>query len=201
MTTKEYIDSGILEQYVFGIATPAECREVEKMAAGDPLLRREINEISETLEQYAVSKAIQPNPIIRPFLLATINYSERIKNGETASIAPLLNQHSKPEDYSTWLNRDDMAINNVDDLSAKIISYTTEVITAIVWIKKYAPQEVHDKEYERFLIIEGTCDIIVEEDIHHLVAGNYFEIPLHKKHMVKVTSYTHCKVILQRVAA
>lgn len=201
MTTKEYINSGILEQYVSGIATAAECREVGKMAAGDPLIRREIDEISEIMENYAVSKAIQPNPIIRPFLLATINYSERIKNGEPFSAAPLLNQHSKPQDYSIWLNRDDMGINDADDLSAKIISYTKEVITAILWIKKYAPQEVHDKEYERFLIIEGACDIIVEDEIHHLVAGDYFEIPLHKKHVVKVTSFTPCKVILQRVAA
>ena len=69
------------------------------------------------------------------------------------------------------------------------------------WLKDYAPQEVHDDEHEKFLIIEGTCDIIVGNEINQLVAGDYFAIPLHKNHIIKVTSSQPCKVILQRVAA
>lgn len=201
MTSKEFIDSGIIEQYVLGIASPAECEEVEKMAAVDPDVRREMGKISQTLEEYAILHAIEPNPIIKPLLMAIVDYSERIENGEALSVPPLLHQHSTPEDYATWLNRQDMSASGADDVSAKIISFTPAVTTAIVWIKKYAPQEVHDKEYERFLIIEGTCDITVEDEVNHLVAGDYFEIPLHKKHVVQVTSSTPCKVILQRVAA
>lgn len=201
MTSKKFIDSGIIEQYVLGIASPAECEEVEKMAAVDPAVRREISKVSQTLEEYATIHAIEPNPIIKPFLMAIVDYSERIENGEALSVPPLLHLHSTPEDYATWLNRQDMSTSGADDVSAKIISFTTEVVTAIVWIKKYAPQEVHANEYERFLIIEGTCDIIVEDEVNHLVAGDYFEIPLHKNHEIKVTSFTPCKVILQRVAA
>ncbi len=201
MTNKEFIDSGILEQYVLGIASDSECAEVERMAAVNPGIRQEIDEISETLERYAMVNAMEPNPVTRPMLMATVNYSERLKNGEPFSPAPLLHRHSSPEDYTTWLSRDDMSSDDSEDLSAKIISYTPEVLTAIVWIRKYAPQEVHDKEYERFLIVEGTCDIIVEDEINHLVAGDYFEIPLYKKHVVQVTSSVPCKVILQRVAA
>ncbi|MBK8606437.1 MAG: hypothetical protein IPN82_06270 [Chitinophagaceae bacterium] len=37
-----------------------------------------------------------------------------------------------------------------------------------------APQEVHDDEHERFLILEGTCDIVVGNNIHQLVPGDYF---------------------------
>ena len=201
MTSKEYIDSGILEQYVLGIASASERQEVERMAAAHPVIRQEINDISVTLEKYAMANAVQPNPVIRPMLMATVNYSERLKNSEPFSMAPFLHRHSTPKDYATWLNRSDMSADDSEDLSAKIISYTPEVLTAIVWIKKYAPQEVHDKEYERFLIVEGTCDIIVEDEINHLVAGDFFEIPLFKKHAVEVTSSIPCKVILQRVAA
>ena len=73
--------------------------------------------------------------------------------------------------------------------------------TAIVWIKEYAPQEVHDHEFEKFLVVEGSCNIIVEDKIHTLIPGDYFAIPLHKKHLVEVTSIIPCKVILQRIAA
>jgi mannose-6-phosphate isomerase-like protein (cupin superfamily) len=64
-----------------------------------------------------------------------------------------------------------------------------------------APDEIHDNEYEKFLIVEGECDITVGTNVHHLTPGNYFSIPLHATHSVKVTSKTPCKVILQRVAA
>ena len=64
-----------------------------------------------------------------------------------------------------------------------------------------APAEVHDNEYEKFLIIEGTCDITVDEDVYSLVPGDYFSIPLYKSHNIKVTSTIPCKAILQRLAA
>ena len=89
----------------------------------------------------------------------------------------------------------------VEDVYAKLISFSPEVTTAIVWLKDMAPQEVHHTEYERFLIIEGSCDITIGEDIHSLSYGDFLEIPLHVTHSVKVTSIVTCKVLLQRMAA
>lgn len=201
MTSKEYIESGILEQYVLGIASPDECKEVELRAAADPAIQQEITTISETLEAHALENAMEPDPIIKPFLMATINYSERIKNGEPVTEPPLLTGSSTPADYAAWLNRSDMVSSGTDEVYAKIIGYTDAVTTAIVWLKDYAPQEVHDDEYERFLIVEGSCDIVVGDEVNQLIPGDFFEIPLYKKHFVKVTSSIPCKIILQRVAA
>ena len=91
--------------------------------------------------------------------------------------------------------------NDLDDIHARIICFTPEVTTAIVWIKDFAPGEVHTKEFEKFLIVEGTCDIIIEQEINSLTPGDFMAIPLFKEHVVKVTSGVPCKVILQRVAA
>ncbi len=201
MTSKEFIDSGILEQYVLGNASAAEIEQIQLMVAADPVIQVEINAISQTLEKFAMENAVKPDPILKPFLMAVIDYTERLTNGEPVSDPPMLQSNSKPEDYAPWLNRADMVSYGNDDICAKIINYTPQVVTAIVWIKTYAPHEVHDNEFERFLVVEGTCDIIVEEEINHLVPGDYFSIPLHKTHLVKVTSAIPCKVILQRVAA
>ena len=201
LTSKEYINSGILENYVLGITSNSETKQVELMAAADPAIKHQIEMINETLEAYAIEHAIEPNPVIKPFLLATIDYTERLKNGEQVSVPPILNEKSTKADYAEWLNRSDMTATETSDIFAKIIGYTPEAITAIVWLKDYAPHEVHDHEYERFLIIEGTCNIIVGDEVNELAAGDYFAIPLYKKHMIKVTSSTPCKVILQRVAA
>ncbi len=201
MTSKELIESGILEQYVLGNASPKEMEEVERLAISDPSIRKEIDLISETFENLAFKNAIEPPAVIKPFLMALLNYMERMTNGEKVSAPPILNKNSKVSDFDEWLNRDDMVSPGNEDVFARIINYSPEVTTAIVWIKEYAPQEVHDNEHERFLIVEGTCDIIVDEEVNHLSPGDYFAIPLFKNHMVKVTSSIPCKVILQRVAA
>jgi mannose-6-phosphate isomerase-like protein (cupin superfamily) len=201
MTGKEYINSGVLELYVLGQTSPAETNEVEMMAAADELVRQEIESITHSLEAYAMAHAVVPNPVIKPFLLATVDYTERLKNGEPVTNPPVLNENSTVDEFADWLKRPDMVADDSTGLFAKIIGYSVEAITAVVWIRDYAPQEVHDHEYEKFLIVEGTCDIIVGEEVNQLVAGDYFAIPLHKTHMVKVTSSIPCKVILQRIAA
>ena len=200
-TVKEYIDSGILEQYVLGCTSAEESIQVELLINEDPSIRMEITAIQAVLECYAIQHAITPNPVIKPFLLATIDYSERLKNGEPATQPPVLHDKSIINDYAIWLNRSDMISQEGENIYAKIIGYTHKAITAIIWIKDYAPQEVHDNELERFLIVEGSCNIIVEEEVYALVAGDYFAIPLHKDHLVKVTSALPCKIILQRIAA
>ena len=203
MTSKEYIDSGFIEQYVIGMASHTEREEVEKMAAANPVIRQEIDAISEVLEKYALANAIKPSPVVKPLLMATIDYAERIKSGEPVSFPPVLHENSKAEEYAAWLNRPDLDFSGSDEdnLFAKIIGHTPEMITAIIWIKQDTPREIHHDEHERFLIIEGSCDILVGGKSNHLVPGDSFAIPLHEYHQVKVTSSIACKAILQRVAA
>lgn len=199
---KDYIDSGLLELYVLGDTTPEESYEIAQLAAVDPAVKKEIAAIELALEKYASANAVEPDPLIRPLLLATIDYMDRLQAGEEHTTTPVLNENSKVSDFALWLEREDMVLpEDFDSIYVKILSYTPQLTSALVWIKEMAPQEVHDKEYERFLIVEGTCTITVEEKAHQLVAGDYFAIPLHQKHHVTVTSDIPCKVILQRIAA
>ena len=202
MSIKEYIESGVLEIYVLGLSKTEERAEVEKMAAAHPEIRKEIAEIADSLEKYAQEKGVDPHPAIKPLLMATIDYTERMENGEAPAFPPVLNENSLPDHYNEWLQRNDMkAPADFEEIFVKIIGNTSEVISAIVWIKNMAPDEVHANEYEKFLILEGTCDITIGTKVHSLVPGDYLSIPLHIEHNVKVTSSMPCKVILQRVAA
>ncbi|MEM6964559.1 MAG: anti-sigma factor [Bacteroidota bacterium] len=53
MDIKNYISSGILEQYVLGIATDAERQEVQQLAQKYPEVRQELDAIEVAMEQYA----------------------------------------------------------------------------------------------------------------------------------------------------
>ena len=201
-SVKKYIESGILESYVLGITNVEESAEVEEMAAAYHEIRTEINLISESLEKYAEIHAIEPPITSKPFLLATIDYTERLKNGEPVTIPPVLHEGSIIADYADWLTAKAAIVpEDFNNLYARIIGYTTEAITAIVWIIEFAPPEVHTDELEKFLIVEGTCNITIGEELHRLVPGDMLSIPLHVSHNVKVTSKIPCKVILQRIAA
>ncbi len=199
---QDYIESGILELYVLGVTNKKENEEIAKIALSHIAVREEIKNISAAIEDYAKQNAVAPDPTIKPFLMAVIDYVERLKNGEHPSFPPVLNENSKISDYNQWINRDDIRLSeNFKDFHAKIIGYTPEVTTAIIWIKNMAPQEVHTYELEKFLILEGTCDITIEDEVYGLKAGDFLSIPLYNKHDVKVTSLNPCKAILQRIAA
>ncbi|MEJ7559681.1 MAG: cupin domain-containing protein [Pedobacter sp.] len=202
MEKEELLSSGILELYVLGVTEPSENTLIEDLITLYPDIRQEINAIELALEQYAVAEAVKPDPIIKPFLMATLDYIDRMKAGEIFVAPPILNEDSSIEEYLPWLNRPDMTLpDNFDDVFAKILYNDAKGMTAIAWIKSMAPQEVHDHEYEKFLIIEGTCSIHIEDDVHKLLPGDYLTIPLRKRHHVLVTSSIPCKVILQRIAA
>ena len=198
----EYIQSGILEMYALGAASPEEAAQVEEMAAAHPEIRAELEAVRDALENYATAHAVEPHASIKTMVLATIDFMTRLQSGEQASFPPVLNENSSPEDFASWTNRPDMVLpEDADDMYAKIIGYTPQMTTAIAWIKEMAPDEVHHDEFEKFLILEGTCEITFGDEVHKLSAGDYLSIPLHLDHVVKVTSKEPCKVILQRIAA
>jgi mannose-6-phosphate isomerase-like protein (cupin superfamily) len=198
----KYIESGILEMYVMGQTTPEETTEVEEMAAMYDSVRDEIDSISNALEQYTSANAIEPPVTIFPFLMATIDYMERMKHGESPTFPPMLHVGSKIADYARWLNREDLQpAKPVTDMHASIIGYTPEVTTAIIWLKDGAPPETHTNELEKFLIVEGTCDITIDKNVHKMKPGEVLSLPLYVSHNVRVTSDYPCKIILQRMAA
>jgi mannose-6-phosphate isomerase-like protein (cupin superfamily) len=198
----EFIESGLLELYVLGLTSPEENREVELMNSLYEEVSVEIESITRTLIHSSAQIAPEARSTVKPLLVATIDYTERIKHGEPKCDPPILNEGSTLEDYKEWLDRADMVTpESYDEIFIKLIASTSKAISAIVWIKHETPMETHGTEHEKFLIVEGTCDIIIDNVPHSLKRGDYMSIPLYSDHIVKVTSDIPCKVVLQRVAA
>ncbi len=200
MKSNEILESGLLELYALGSLEVPEVRIVEDALSGDPLLVQELWRIEDTLLSFAQANAIEPNPTIKALLIAKIEYIERLKNGEVPSRLPTLNPNSKVEEFERWLARTEMQREpDFDAAHVMIISDEPEKMTALVRLRYGAPPETHTLEHEKFLIVEGTCDLTVGSTVHALMPGDYFPIPLHVSHNVVVTSKVPCKIILQRV--
>jgi anti-sigma-K factor RskA len=73
MDVKAYIESGILESYVMGLATAEEIKEVQAYAVLHPEIRKEILLIEDSLGSYANAHSKQPPQYLKEKILSNIN--------------------------------------------------------------------------------------------------------------------------------
>lgn len=73
MNIEDYISSGVLECYVLGQLTRTEAAKVEDMANRFPEVRKEIEQIEVSLENYATAYSKSPSASVKEKLMASIS--------------------------------------------------------------------------------------------------------------------------------
>jgi mannose-6-phosphate isomerase-like protein (cupin superfamily) len=200
MEANELLQSGLLELYALGQLEGDERDLVQHAIAEHPAVAREFDQIEQTLLLLAKAQAVAPPLTAKPLLMAKIDFRERVRGGEKLEAVPLLSAQSKIADFEKWLVRQDLdAPEGFGAMYLKIIGHDREKTTGLLWLRDGAPDETHTDEFEHFLILEGTCDITVGDEVRSFQPGDYFAIPLHINHNVRVTSTMPCKAVLQRV--
>ncbi len=196
------IDSGLLELHALGQLDGTELEQVEVAIAQSEAVRAELKDIELALQRYSELYQVETDPTTKPLLLAQANYISRLEAGEAVTSPPNISPTSKVSDYSEWLDRDNLQMPpDFAGMHGYIIGATEEKTTLIVWLEHGAPDEIHTDELESFLVVEGTCNIIIGDDVVPMQAGDTVTIPLFISHRVEVTSDIPCKVILERRAA
>lgn len=200
MTEQELVASGLLEQYVLGTLSADETAMVRRSIASMPGIRAEVEALEEALERLAMAQAKRPPAEIRARVLRSVAFDRAMHQNEGRP--PILHPASKVSDYARWIERPEM----VEDPTNENIFFVPfasneDGMSALVWMRQGAEEETHTDCLEKFLIIEGTCEIIFNGRAHALRAGDYMSIPMHIPHSVKVTSEIPCRIIIQRIAA
>lgn len=188
----------LIEEYVLGLLSPEESIGFEAQMAEDPTLRAEVEEYQEVWEITALENEVAPVPALKANIFKQID----ALSSEERDSPPLLNPGSQASDYQFWLDQEGMVPpDEYEHLHFIPIAQTEEGVSAIVWIKDMVPEEVHTDSIERFLVLEGSCEISFGGQTYALQAGDYLAVPLHHPHTVRVTSQIVCKLIVQRHAA
>jgi mannose-6-phosphate isomerase-like protein (cupin superfamily) len=201
MNLSSYIESGIIQAYTLGIASDEEAKELEILAERHPEIKIAIQQFSADLEEKAMHGTLKPPTALKTNVLAALDYMDRQMKGEKPSFPPPLTDNSKIEDYSEWLEKPGMILTeDFDGMFAKLIGHTPEMLTAIVWMQEMST-ETHTNEIERFLVVEGSCEVTIGANIYNLFPGDMMSIPPGLVHRAITTSKIPCKVILQKVAA
>ena len=76
MNTREYIESGVLELYVFNQLSDAERTQVENICTQYPETQAELDAIQDAVNGYAISHLHTPNPALRHQILSQLNLRE-----------------------------------------------------------------------------------------------------------------------------
>lgn len=188
----------LIERYVLGELPPRERREVEAAASADPFLRARIDELQAGLERLALMNPVPPPASLKQRLLDAVEGQAR----ESVIRPPVIHPASRVADFAPWIDRPEM-VRPADAGDIHFIPFAdnSDGASALVWLVSGSPEETHTDCIEKFLIVEGSCQILIGQKVHALEAGDVFSIPLHTPHTVKVTSAVPCKIILQRIAA
>jgi len=227
MNLEDFITSGILELYVLGHTSDEEDAEVLIMSSKFPAeIAHEILEIATALEYLALKNAVEPSAKLKESALAKFSgmpvndpASQETDVAEKKSGAaagrngaaekttrpaieiPRLNPFSRIEDYTDWFGPEDLITpEGFKGVHLKVLGHTAEMTTMIICATEIEG-EIHHDIYERLLVLEGTCDVIIENKVFSFHRGDLIDIPLHKWHDVVIPEGTVCKAIQQRIPA
>lgn len=193
MTSKQYIQSGMLESYCLGALDANGQQEVIQMCNAHPDVRIELNAIELAMEQVALSLAIAPNVGIRKSLLQSLfalDLDDLPITGTTS-------------DLDLWLTalKHLIPAEHTQDFYHHLLKHNEQVTQSLVISKVNIPDETHDDLIESFFILEGSCKCVIDGKEYILNAGDFLEIPLHQHHdVVLLTPYVvaiHQQLALQ----
>ncbi|MFN4197980.1 MAG: anti-sigma factor domain-containing protein [Flavobacterium sp.] len=135
MTPQEYIDSGVLELYVYGLLNEQEVEEVNKMASQHPEIKKEIIHIEKTM--MALSGSISPSIPVEHFEAIKNKIFGTPSEETTPEVIPLSTKRNYRE-YVAWaavlvllaglgylfleMNKSNDFIKNLEDEKSKMVT-------------------------------------------------------------------------------
>ena len=89
MVEKTHIKRALLEQYVLGLTTEEEGRQIEQYLVQNPVIAKEVRESQEMMKDFAIEYAIKPPNKLRRRVLSTVKETPK----PSAKISPKLNSN------------------------------------------------------------------------------------------------------------
>lgn len=184
MSLKEYITSGVIEDYCLGLLSPDEMEEVARQAVIHPEIKERIEEYQSALIRFAEQFGDARFKKIKQRLMEMLDVLEAEENLSIKNL-PLINKYS---DAQPWLALAKSVLPQALEEPTLMheLRDTNGVNLFLVWTTADCPYEIHEDVYETLLLLEGKCICRVGDDAHHLSAGDTLVIPLHKYHNLEV---------------
>lgn len=197
MNTEEYIDIGVLHDYCTDNLPPSGRAEVERMCEQYPEVNKELQQLQNVLEKLAEGTAKEPAQETKQHIWNTLNNINKERAGDLNDL-PVINKYS---DYNNWKRMVSplMPEHFPGETLYVPLRNSDGIMQSLVISYENAEDEKHEHEKESFLLLEGECECCVGDDLVHLRAGGFIEMPLNINHNVKLLT-PYVVVIFQRIA-
>ena len=86
MNTQDYIESGILEEYVLGVTSPQERKEVECLSSIYPEVKAELVRLEQSLEQYALLHQTPAPARLKNDIFAQMTFGPEAETQQAADV-------------------------------------------------------------------------------------------------------------------
>ena len=99
MDIQVYLESGIIESYVLGLAEPEEMLEIERLKEEYPEVQMGIDDFSIAIEEQAFKNAVAPPHEIKAQILASLQFNQGLRSGHDTPLVVAYNSslnHNKP---------------------------------------------------------------------------------------------------------
>jgi len=103
MDKETFIKSGLIEQYVMGLASPEEMKQVEQMAAAYPEVNQHIDEMQDCMKRYVEMHSIPPPKRSRQRIIDTIDEMEMDHHEPVSATQVSSNTAGKVVQLSRWM--------------------------------------------------------------------------------------------------
>lgn len=197
MDVAEFIRSGIIETYCLGFTSNEENMLVEKMAAEHPEVKKEIERVGASFNQFLQKRKIQPSPAVKTAVMNTI-YSQQASLKK--EWVPLMNVATDFARYiqSATANKLKYPEAPFDNIYVQELPSTREVINFAVWAKSGHEEEAHHDRNEYIAILDGSCDMYMDGKITSYKKGEIIPIMAGIPHHAVITFAEPMFALVQR---
>lgn len=201
---EEYLNSGIIEEFCLGLAKPQEAEEVLKLANEHPEVALYLKETQERFstfhKKFHKSAPLRNLDIIKKSITENKKWKEAVLLGEEKMLGKYIeiSQHTDIE-LVKKLIKSIFPPEEYDNVFAKPLYVGKGKELFLFFVKEIVPLEEHHKLDESFLMLAGTVDCYIDDQIFKMAEGDFMRIPIHSKHKVIVTSSTPGIAIRSRI--
>lgn len=199
MDVNAYISSGILENYCLGFCTTEEIALVENYAELYSVIKKEIEKIRTSLEDFILANKIKPSPTVKIRVMQSLYNQMAATDNE---YVPLINEQIDPAILASWVVSKKIPDPSEDFENLYVIELpsTEQVTNFIVYAKTGHETEIHDKFIEYLYVVRGSCTMNFEGRIKSYSEGDIIHIFPNINHSAMVTSQQPMIAIVQRQA-
>ncbi len=197
MNVKDFIASGIIETFCLGFSSAEENELVERMAGAHPEVQQEINEVRSSLEKILKSSEIKPASSIKTAVMNSI-YSQQA--AVQPVFVPLMNTLPNFETIqaSVIANKLQWPTEDFENMHVQELPSTLEIINFAVWVKKGHDEEMHTDRIEYIAVLDGSCEMVMENKRTAYSKGDIISIPINVPHYAVITSAKPMFALVQR---